>query len=589
TICNALRALTKTALEKVRSVVLDRPWLLVYDNINISNREYDQRGNNRDTFENGTTATIVIGEDLGPPRPPTHAPRAPVTLMDLLPNAGGRAHFRAVTQYTLVDVLQRHFDVYHRGCSIRIPALSPLPVRRTETFPLPSMKIDQSTVEGNLEIIEKVTQNVLKLPDEWFDGDKRVIVAGDQLTVCRVSSLKSLRGTDVTRFTRMTWAVPLMQLFHLQMLLCSTILRTHYGSVATPGSLAFYIAMLERKRVNLDTPNHHAADEILRNTFDAMVRQIWETELETENLDKFATDKFGIDELQRDTTGLADFISKMSETIRQKYLINTPKLTQQFNNADVNALLFIRDMNVYIELSAAIKAGDVQRIEEVVKLIAVMFQAGGIKNYAKELLRLIYGFSYAWTEQEKAGILSSWLVNTKGKDNSWLPADLYQEHNNLLIKTVHAAKGSNMSWEVLADSVSMNIHLFSKISQIVEAEYDALHYNSSYHSTVSAEADIGKIIASLREHNILANAPRKDQSDLPIVRDLIEEGMGKLAAGANGLADFLKRMDHEIINRDADVADEHLELEQTLTEHLELERSQAEQFISSCLDLMSDE
>ncbi|KAG0347979.1 hypothetical protein BGZ54_004746, partial [Gamsiella multidivaricata] len=285
TICNALRALTKAALAKVQSMVLEQPWFLVYDNINIPNRKYDQRGNNIDTFENGTTATVVIGEDLGHPQAPAQVPRDPVTLMDLLPDNENRAHFRTVSQYNLVHVLQRHFDIYNRHCSIRIPALSPLPVKRTETFPMPSMKIDQSTVEGNLEIIETVMKSALKLSDEWFDGDVRVVVAGDQLTVCRVGSLKSLRGTDIT----------------------STILRTHYGSVSTPGSLAFNIAMLERKRVNLDTPDFHAADEILRNTFDAMVQRLWEIELGTEDLGSFG----------KDTPRLDDFISEMSGTIRR--------------------------------------------------------------------------------------------------------------------------------------------------------------------------------------------------------------------------------------------------------------------------------
>ncbi|KAF9080707.1 hypothetical protein BGX29_005100, partial [Mortierella sp. GBA35] len=52
-------------------------------------------------------------------------------------------------------------------------------------------------------------------------------------------------------------------------------LRTHYGSYDTPGSLAFNISMLGRKRVDRDAKNYHDVSELLKNTFDAMVRRIW--------------------------------------------------------------------------------------------------------------------------------------------------------------------------------------------------------------------------------------------------------------------------------------------------------------------------
>lgn len=203
TICNTLRALTKKALAKVRSTVLERPWYLVYDNINIPNRKYDQRCNS-DSFENGTTATIVIGEDLGPPQAPDETPRDPIALQDFLPDEKNRARFRTVSQCNLIQVLQRHFDVYIRHCSNRIPPLNPLEVKETVTIPLPSMDIDQSSVDGNLEIIEMIMKKILQLMDEWFDSDIRIIIAGDQLTVCRLGSLKDLRGTDITRFARLT-------------------------------------------------------------------------------------------------------------------------------------------------------------------------------------------------------------------------------------------------------------------------------------------------------------------------------------------------------------------------------------------------
>lgn len=109
------------------------------------------------------------------------------------------------------------------------------------TFLLPSMKIDQSTVEGNIKILMTIIKKILQLPESWFHDNTRIIVAGDQLTVARVAAAKVLHSRDTTPLERLQWATPVIQLFHLQMIVCSTILRTHYESRATPGSLAFLL------------------------------------------------------------------------------------------------------------------------------------------------------------------------------------------------------------------------------------------------------------------------------------------------------------------------------------------------------------
>lgn len=43
-------------------------------------------------------------------------------------------------------------------------------------------------------------------------------------------------------------------------------------------------------------------------------------------------------------------------------------------------------MLFYIELGCVIKAGDISHIEENIHWLTLMFQAGGAKNYANELL-----------------------------------------------------------------------------------------------------------------------------------------------------------------------------------------------------------
>ncbi|KAF9176162.1 hypothetical protein BGZ51_001513, partial [Haplosporangium sp. Z 767] len=163
--------------------------------------------------------------------------------------------------------------------------------------------------------------------------------------------------------------------------------------------------------------------------------------------------------------------------------------------------------------------GDVGRIEEVIKWLTILFQAGSTKNYAIELLHLHTGLMYSWSPKTREAVLSSWLVNTTGQPNRWIPADLFQEHNNLLTKTIHAAKGSNASWESLGAQVSANIRTFSNIAEQMEKQYN-VPYKSTQHAAVSAESDIAQILMSIKDGHIFSDKP---QPLAKPVRNLFEE------------------------------------------------------------------
>jgi hypothetical protein len=379
-------------------------------------------------------------------------------------------------------------------------------------------------LEGNLQVIQKIMREVLKLPEDWFDDDRRIIVGGDMLTIARVRGLQNVLGLDESRFLQFLWVEPAMQLFHLQMNLCSKILRAHYGNITTPGSMAFNIARLNRKRLKSDKPCYYTAVEFLRNIYEAMVVRVWEVELGVDKLDEIETHL----STEHSEDSMRTFLQEHVEGIVDKYLVSKPTLVTTFANANVNAALFIRDMTIFIELCDSIKKGDVGRIEEVLKIVTIMFQSGTTRNYGIELLRLNYAIHHVWSEQRKNAIFSSWLVNNRGEKDAWIPADLYQEHNNLLTKTIHSAKGSNMSWETMAGSVSTNIRMFSKIASKMDSQYETPD-NSSFHSVVSAETDVQNILLSLRAYGILGKDPRPGGLDVPLVDDLVDL-LGRLSS-----------------------------------------------------------
>ncbi|ORY96102.1 hypothetical protein BCR41DRAFT_314861 [Lobosporangium transversale] len=227
---DTLQRLTKVALENVCKQVLEKPWMLVYDNINFANRKENQRKDNRDTFESGTTATIIMDEHLGDIPSRIYNQTRP-QIWEFLP---ANHHKKGMHRFHISDDLQRYSDEYAQH-AVQMRKMDVLKATKSIAIPLPTMKIDQSSTAGNIEVIGTVFMRMLKLQKPWFEG-RSVIIGGDLLTVARVVSAQQWRITDVTRFDRLEWAIPVMQLFHLQMNLAATIFKTHYGSSSTGGS-----------------------------------------------------------------------------------------------------------------------------------------------------------------------------------------------------------------------------------------------------------------------------------------------------------------------------------------------------------------
>ncbi|KAI9237248.1 MAG: hypothetical protein BYD32DRAFT_436743 [Podila humilis] len=125
--------------------------------------------------------------------------------------------------------------------------------------------------------------------------------------------------------------------------------------------------MLGWKRINLDKPDFHATDELLCHSFDAIALTAWQQVLGSEDLSGLAkrNSKAHLSELTK--TSLNSFMNQYLDAENVEALNST---------SSKNTALFLRDMLLYIELSSAIKAGNVGCLEEVIKWLTIMFQSG---------------------------------------------------------------------------------------------------------------------------------------------------------------------------------------------------------------------
>lgn len=527
TTTQCLKSLAKDKLKVVRKVASKRPVIFLYDNFNRKVTHRHQRRDNQDFFESATTGTIVVGEHLGEERLPEDPPVAP-SVADIAIKHGDTEHYLRVFRSHLVNSLQNCTHNSPFLTTFDIPTIKQLDVKCTEAYDLAAMDIDQASVAGNLQVLNQMRLTLNKSKGSF--KHLKMVIAGDHLTISRIQTIQERNIGEATYFDQMRWAIPVLQLFHMQMLLCSTILSTHFGNISTPGSLAYFIPLLGRRQLNRDMPCYYTADEFLRVIFRAMVNQLWRAKARA---------------YQRDHGSMSDdaFEQEINNTINE--LLNSSEtLFSVFSTINANAIMFIRDMVVYIEFCTAIKAGDVGRIEEILKRITIMFQAGNHRNYGLELLRLSYNIRHRWGMVRKDAIFSSLLMNTKGLKNHWIPSDLYQEHNNLLTKITHATVGNK--WSTMS-YITPNIRLFQEVASKIDSEFN-LPKNSTLHRVSTMDTDIQQVMCSLIEHGILGEdlCPIKHQEHpymtTPVV-DLMEEGIMKLVNG--GYKKFIKRMEED--------------------------------------------
>ena len=74
--------------------------------------------------------------------------------------------------------------------------------------------------------------------------------------------------------------------------------------------------------------------------------------------------------------------------------------------------------------------GDGKRILNYWKFLLVLFKSTNHPNYVKEAVNLLLQYYCKLTERQKAQLLWSCCINTRGLHGCNLPCDLYMEHLN---------------------------------------------------------------------------------------------------------------------------------------------------------------
>ena len=144
-----------------------------------------------------------------------------------------------------------------------VPTIFRIPVERSDLHTLETMKLDESTVAGNFQVLDNITCKQLGLEMGQL-ADRVIPVNGDQLTCVRMEAGQKSRCRDCKN-CRYEWARSHPGFLHLRMAVCNMLYVTHTGKKSHPGTLASFIELLGRTKVKEKCPDLNASHKMLEH------------------------------------------------------------------------------------------------------------------------------------------------------------------------------------------------------------------------------------------------------------------------------------------------------------------------------------
>ena len=397
------------------------PWFGSHDNLNRRNKVFEQRLDNRISFDSGTAGTVYVIKDPTAPRLSLPAVREQIesgrqkrlTYFDIATKdaqASNRIFERAVHRVLsiLVDAPDFAFGSYlGRSSSVFSPPTprQQLPIgpkHATNTYMLKTIHQEEATYEGNLRVLAEWERQL------GFDKPEKrrylalsvvLIWIGDQLTSSRLRGLQHFRCEDYNSYERLSHLLPHFGWFHLEIALHSNYHSQFWGTTSGR-TLAFAVELLNRRGLHSTSVQglfHHNMEELLTHLGTASLRDVWCTISGVESLASLR---------EKSPDELHDLAVRILDEYASTNAIHMNKRSPEEKDDTLftQAILFNRDYLDYLDVHMSIKSGDVGALEDQLPRLFLRFLGGKNTNYQSEVLGLMHAMEYEWTDDLKYSI-----------------------------------------------------------------------------------------------------------------------------------------------------------------------------------------
>jgi hypothetical protein len=363
-----------------------------------------------------------------------------------------------------------------------------IPVIKTQQVPNRSLDLSPNAPAQNAEAIEALLRQA-GIGDPSEDprvetiGNRTILIFGDLLTGERIRSLLDSRSEETTPWRRMQFVVYVMGLFHLKMACADAIWRIFIRPTKArddENSLMQQISQIRPKETGkiASKPGFRRMHEVIQHVGIVSRLDCWRIEAGKDSnfqtLEEFASSKPSWDKMEAMATQLA--LEQVATSDSDATLLQSDQSADQDHQRE-NTLRRQQYFLLYEEISHALNAGDIGRVETCFMPWSYIFQGCGKHKYAAELRRylenvhFVYPKGLAWVLQypvdratdcdlicNRNAIRMNILCNPTGKKGKFRAIDWLVEHNNLYIKVskrYHTATSkshpgaADLRWEVL--------------------------------------------------------------------------------------------------------------------------------------------
>ncbi|KAG9120580.1 hypothetical protein FRC07_003872, partial [Ceratobasidium sp. 392] len=535
-----LKALANACVDQVKELIkTGQPIGFVFDNINFMIKVAEPiLGKIADSAMNSTCATVfqlfgATSEALDQEK--AHAaflnapPLEPKDI--LLSEEETNLHTRLMVHSVLKIILTHAGDYLSRYMPLleaSLPATDHLiPLHQSQTHLLPAMEIDESLVDGTIQVMEAIYATLdIDTKSESFQKQVQ-FVSRDLKSILNLDAAKKARaGHDDPAYS--FWNITfIIGLFHMLMAAVAGFLILHFGQPNAAGnntgSLYYHNRIVEQNPISINSPIPYTLAKNLINislaarvihcltlesgcrTLDEYIKLLGDLDSQAaaqgEKQDTEQYIRWSWERLVTDATKVYEKYTNMLtvEELRMARKFAQPNQPPAGDMVYENALLFMRDMLNVHAIRWAVKRGDPGCVLIVLKIFALSFRGAGQKHYAQEILRIIHSVEKVWPIPLRDFVLKNWMLNTTGHKESWIGIDHHQEHDNLWIKTIYKARGSNAAWSWIA-AISPCVEALRALARDLNKMLG--RHVGTKHTSPDLSTDIATLISDLEDKQV---------------------------------------------------------------------------------------
>ncbi|KAA1479733.1 hypothetical protein DENSPDRAFT_789531 [Dentipellis sp. KUC8613] len=418
-------------------------------------------------------------------------------------------------------------------------AVEQIPVTKLYHVPARAMDINESTVSGNLDAIQNLMrQGGIGNPDDDEDNnyiydivdmsEYVVLFHGDLSTCERVQSVMDRRADEDTAWRRFQFIIFILGLFHLKMAAAEAIWRISIAPIAARKDLnslmAFVRVIRESETGKIGSkPKFCQMHEVIRHVGVGLRLDAWRIAAgrrnrEVTSLEELAGTEPTLDTLREMALDLCDnYVAGNEANIFEARLNPDAERDQQHENILLLHQIFL----LYEELTYAMNAGDIGRVETVFQPWICIFKATGKHKYAAQMTRFLTDVHFRYPEGLRKAVRYNMLVNPTGREHQFRAVDWVVELNNLFTKDHHGGSGSNRSKErIITESPLILVYRNSHANIEKNFKLAGLSFAHAEKDMTQSFRELTKYMKNHRTNEYTAG--RKSAHEIP---DALDEGV----------------------------------------------------------------